>query len=117
MHYCDACDQRCSAGPACTGLFMPGSVWCFRRGWPPHSVHPSAARLQLDLPKPLGLKFARGNDGGAYVIENNPKAGNTAPRIEVRGGSGRAACRPPVAFACGVRKYKPLSWLAKAWRA
>lgn len=39
---------------------------------------------QLDLPKPLGLKFARGNDGGAYVIENNPKAGNTDPRIEVR---------------------------------
>lgn len=38
---------------------------------------------QLDVPKPLGLKFARGNDGGAYIIENNPAAGNTDPRIQV----------------------------------
>lgn len=38
----------------------------------------------MDLPKPLGLKFARGNDGGAYVVENNPAVGNTDPRIQVR---------------------------------
>jgi hypothetical protein len=39
--------------------------------------------LQVDLPKPLGLKFARGNDGGAYVVQNDPKLGNTDPRIQV----------------------------------
>lgn len=38
--------------------------------------------IELDVPKPLGLKFARGNDGGAYIIENNPAAGNTDPRIQ-----------------------------------
>lgn len=37
----------------------------------------------MDLPKPLGLKFARGNDGGAYVVTNDPKLGNTDPRIQV----------------------------------
>lgn len=41
--------------------------------------------LQVDLPKPLGLKFARGNDGGAYVVQNDPKLGNTDPRIQVGG--------------------------------
>ncbi|GBF94159.1 hypothetical protein Rsub_07146 [Raphidocelis subcapitata] len=38
--------------------------------------------VELDLPKPLGLKFARGNDGGAYVIKNDPALGNTDPRIQ-----------------------------------
>jgi hypothetical protein len=38
------------------------------------------------MPKPLGLKFARGNDGGAYVIANDPSVGNTDPRIEVSQG-------------------------------
>lgn len=41
------------------------------------------APLQVDLPKPLGLKFARGNDGGAYIVKNDPKLGNTDPRIQV----------------------------------
>lgn len=45
------------------------------------TTHPC---LQLDLPKPLGLKFARGNDGGAYVVVNDPKLGNTDPRVQVR---------------------------------
>lgn len=40
--------------------------------------------MQLDLPKPLGFKFARGNDGGAYIIEVNPKAGNIDARVQVR---------------------------------
>lgn len=40
--------------------------------------------LQVDLAKPLGLKFARGNDGGAYVLKNDPSLGNTDPRIQVR---------------------------------
>jgi len=39
--------------------------------------------IELDLPKPLGLRFARGNDGGAYVVNNDPKMGNTDPRIQV----------------------------------
>ncbi|PNH12408.1 hypothetical protein TSOC_000635 [Tetrabaena socialis] len=38
--------------------------------------------IELDLPKPLGFKFARGNDGGAYVIETNAKNGNIDPRVE-----------------------------------
>lgn len=40
----------------------------------------------MDLPKPLGLKFARGSDGGAYVVVNDPALGNTDPRIQVRVG-------------------------------
>ena len=39
--------------------------------------------MQVDLPKPLGLKFARGADGGAYIVTNDPKIGNTDPRIQV----------------------------------
>ena len=33
------------------------------------------------LSKPLGVKFARGNDGGAYVIASDPKMGNTTADI------------------------------------
>ncbi|GBF88376.1 hypothetical protein Rsub_01088 [Raphidocelis subcapitata] len=40
------------------------------------------AFVEIDLPKPLGLKFARGNDGGAYVIKNDPALGNTDPRVQ-----------------------------------
>jgi len=38
--------------------------------------------IEVDLPKPLGLKFARGADGGAYIVTNDPKIGNTDPRIQ-----------------------------------
>ncbi|KAG1662769.1 hypothetical protein FOA52_006795 [Chlamydomonas sp. UWO 241] len=38
--------------------------------------------IELNVNKPLGLKFARGNDGGAYVIQNNPEMGNTDPLIQ-----------------------------------
>ncbi|GIL82008.1 hypothetical protein Vretimale_1567 [Volvox reticuliferus] len=38
--------------------------------------------IELDLPKPLGFKFARGNDGGAYIIDVNPKLGNVDPRVQ-----------------------------------
>ena len=38
--------------------------------------------LQVYLSKPLGIKFARGNDGGAYVSRSDPLLGNTDPRIE-----------------------------------
>ena len=37
----------------------------------------------MNLPKPLGLKYGRGNDGGAYIIESSAKLGNTDPRIQV----------------------------------
>lgn len=34
------------------------------------------------MPKPLGFKYARGQDGGAYIIESNPKLGNIDPRVQ-----------------------------------
>jgi hypothetical protein len=34
------------------------------------------------LQKPLGVKFARGNDGGAYVSRSDASLGNTDPRIQ-----------------------------------
>ncbi|KAL4426075.1 hypothetical protein ABPG77_007871 [Micractinium sp. CCAP 211/92] len=37
---------------------------------------------EVTLAKPLGVKFARGNDGGAYVVRSDPKLGNTDSRIE-----------------------------------
>jgi hypothetical protein len=43
----------------------------------------SAAHLQVNLKKPLGLKFGKGNDGGIYVSESNAQAGNTDARIMV----------------------------------
>lgn len=46
------------------------------------------ALSKVDLPKPLGLRFARGSDGGAYIVANDPKLGNTDPRIQVRAGRG-----------------------------
>lgn len=35
------------------------------------------------LNKPIGVKFARGNDGGAYIAAVNPTAGSIDPQIEV----------------------------------
>lgn len=37
--------------------------------------------LEISLPKPLGLRFAKGNDGRIYVSENNPQLGNTDSRV------------------------------------
>ncbi|KAI7844917.1 hypothetical protein COHA_001565 [Chlorella ohadii] len=37
---------------------------------------------EVYLDKPLGVKFARGNDGGAYVVRSDPKLGNTDSKIE-----------------------------------
>jgi len=39
--------------------------------------------IEVRLDKPLGLRFARGNDSGAYVIVNDPRLGNTDERIQV----------------------------------
>ncbi len=42
---------------------------------------------QVELKKPLGLKFGRGNDGEAYILASDSKLGNTDDRIEVTGPS------------------------------
>lgn len=39
--------------------------------------------VEVVLEKPLGLKFVRGNDGGAYVGVNDPKLGNTDETLEI----------------------------------
>ena len=36
---------------------------------------------EVYLQKPLGVKFARGNDGGAYVLASNAAMGNTSSEI------------------------------------
>ncbi len=38
---------------------------------------------QVYLTKPLGLRFARGNDGAAYIVGSNPRVGDTDDQIEV----------------------------------
>lgn len=38
---------------------------------------------ELNLEKPLGIKFARGNDGGAYVIASDATVGATDDKVEV----------------------------------
>ena len=38
---------------------------------------------ECDLPKPLGVKFGRGRDGGAYIAAVNPKRGNVHPDMQV----------------------------------
>lgn len=41
----------------------------------------AAEEYEVFLSKPLGVKFARGNDGGAYVTVTDPKLGNTSSDI------------------------------------
>ena len=41
--------------------------------------------LQVNLPKPIGVRFGRGNDGAAYVLKSDDALGNTDERIEVCG--------------------------------
>jgi hypothetical protein len=65
---------------------------------------------QVDLPKPLGLRFARGNDGGAYVVANDPKLGNTDPRIEVPVPGGLPASSAQGVLLCGPSP----AWLTTA---
>ncbi|CAL5219294.1 g1100 [Coccomyxa viridis] len=38
---------------------------------------------EVTLAKPLGVRFTRGGDGGAYVVRSDPKIGNTDPQLEV----------------------------------
>jgi len=35
------------------------------------------------LDKPLGVRFSRGNDGGAYIVRTDAKLGSIDPNIEV----------------------------------
>ncbi|KAK9803594.1 hypothetical protein WJX72_003213 [[Myrmecia] bisecta] len=49
-------------------------------------VKPAAATqdeyYEVFLSKPLGVKFARGNDGAAYIKATDPRVGNTDERIQ-----------------------------------
>ena len=47
-----------------------------------HQTKQKPNKKKVDLQKPLGLKFARGADGGAYVVANDPNAGNTDARVQ-----------------------------------
>ncbi|BDA41945.1 Protein MET1, chloroplastic [Coccomyxa sp. Obi] len=38
---------------------------------------------EVSLPKPLGVRFTRGNDGSAYVVRTDAKLGSTDEQIEV----------------------------------
>lgn len=58
--------------PACACGQETAPIPLFRR--PP--------RIQVNLAKPLGVKFKRGNDGAAYVSISDPRLGNTDPRIK-----------------------------------
>ena len=40
--------------------------------------------LQVFIQKPLGIRFGRGNDAGAYVTRVDASAGNIDERIEAR---------------------------------
>lgn len=39
--------------------------------------------MQVNLPKPIGVRFGRGNDGAAYVRIADEAIGNTDERIQV----------------------------------
>ena len=43
-----------------------------------------AVMRQVELAKPLGLRFARGSDGGAYVARSDPNLGNTDSNVQVQ---------------------------------
>jgi hypothetical protein len=39
--------------------------------------------MQVNIEKPMGIRFARGNDGAPYVLKSDPRIGNTDDRVEV----------------------------------
>lgn len=47
------------------------------------SQHQGEKEFDVYLDKPLGLRFARGNDGSAYISKSDAKLGSTDERIEV----------------------------------
>jgi hypothetical protein len=50
-----------------------------------HTASEPASSLypQVNIEKPMGIRFARGNDGAAYVLKSDPRSGNTDDRVEV----------------------------------
>jgi hypothetical protein len=42
---------------------------------------PAGETYEVFLQKPLGIRFARGRDGEAYVARSDPALGNTDPRV------------------------------------
>lgn len=38
--------------------------------------------FEVELTKPLGLRYTRGSDGGAYIMNSDPNLGNTDDRIQ-----------------------------------
>eukprot|EP01026_Neomeris_dumetosa_P055963 TRINITY_DN51086_c0_g1_i1.p1 TRINITY_DN51086_c0_g1~~TRINITY_DN51086_c0_g1_i1.p1 ORF type:complete len:344 (-),score=59.02 TRINITY_DN51086_c0_g1_i1:135-1166(-) len=48
---------------------------------PPSSKEPEV--YEVTLPKPLGLRFDRGNDGAAYIVKTDAQMGSTDPQIQV----------------------------------
>lgn len=66
----------------------PRIVYCSAEAEAVETTSPAAAAgldeiVEVVLEKPLGLRFVRGNDGGAYVGANDPNLGNTDPTLEV----------------------------------
>jgi len=63
---------------------LPGRVWASSsESKAAVQTKATAGEEEYDvyLQKPLGVKFARGNDGGAYVLASNPAMGNTSSDI------------------------------------
>lgn len=49
-----------------------------------YSRHSSICVHQVFINKPLGIKFARGKDGMAYVSRTDPVGGNIDERVQAR---------------------------------
>ncbi|KAL0034948.1 hypothetical protein WJX79_001966 [Trebouxia sp. C0005] len=43
---------------------------------------PKGEEYEVELVKPLGIRFARGSDGGAYVTRSDPRLGNTDDNVQ-----------------------------------
>lgn len=48
-----------------------------------HDIYNPCPAFQVSLPKPLGVRFTRGNDGSAYVVRTDAKLGSIDEQIEV----------------------------------
>ncbi|KAK9834004.1 hypothetical protein WJX81_002301 [Elliptochloris bilobata] len=49
---------------------------------PPATEAGAEEFYEVYLDKPLGVRFSRGNDGGAYIVRSDPNLGSTDPNIE-----------------------------------
>jgi hypothetical protein len=73
--------QICSRQAVCCSDHMP----CQQ----PIPISSAAAHAQVNIEKPMGIRFARGNDGAAYVLKSDARIGNTDDRVEVSFVTGR----------------------------